>query len=136
MSPGFEAHCLRGTLPATAHAHVPGCGPESGAASMWIMALMLMVHLPAPFALQYQQAAFSDVTVTAEMGKVSPTSDNVNLDHNLWHGYFTGPKDWSGIYRVLVRGGREGGADIAWMSDVRLQPCACLSAAPLPRPPA
>lgn len=41
------------------------------------------------------------------MKTISPDSNSVNLDHNAWHGYFTGPKDWSGIYRVIVsvRGG-------------------------------
>ncbi|GLC48176.1 hypothetical protein PLESTB_000067600 [Pleodorina starrii] len=55
--------------------------------------------LPLPMA--FVPDDFRDVTVTGEMKLYSPTSNNDNLDHDYWHGYFTGPVDWNGM-RVVV----------------------------------
>lgn len=56
--------------------------------------------LPSP--LSFVAYTFPAVQVTADMALFSPTSNSGNLYHDSWHGYFTGPTDWSGIYRVLV----------------------------------
>jgi hypothetical protein len=45
---------------------------------------------------------FPDVTVFSDIALISPSSDSVNMDHQSWHGYFTGPPNWSGIGRVLT----------------------------------
>jgi hypothetical protein len=55
---------------------------------------------PAP--LTFVATEFSDVTVTGNMRSISPDSDSANLDHYLWHGYFTGPNNYGGIFQVLV----------------------------------
>lgn len=56
--------------------------------------------LPNP--LIFQPFQFQAVNVSGDMPLFSPTSNAANLFHSMWHGYFTGPVDWSGIYRVLV----------------------------------
>ncbi|KAL6764333.1 hypothetical protein V8C86DRAFT_3209110 [Haematococcus lacustris] len=55
-----------------------------------------------PSPLQFVALDFVDVSTTPDITQISPDSDSANLDHNAWHGYFTGPQDWSGIYRVLA----------------------------------
>jgi hypothetical protein len=56
-----------------------------------------------PVPLVYTFEEFSDVTITGNMAQVSSVSDSANLDHDLWHGYFTGPTNYAGIFQVLVR---------------------------------
>lgn len=56
--------------------------------------------LPNPLIFQPDQ--FQAVNVSMDMPAFSPTSNAGNLFHSMWHGYFTGPIDWSGIARVLV----------------------------------
>jgi hypothetical protein len=56
-----------------------------------------------PTPLTFVDEEFSDVTVTGNMKSISPDSDSANLDHYLWHGYFTGPNNYGGIFQVLVR---------------------------------
>lgn len=58
-----------------------------------------------PINLTFVKEDFIDVSITAEMEPLSNTTTNGNLDHTFWHGYFTGPRDWSGIYRVVVSHG-------------------------------
>lgn len=55
-----------------------------------------------PIPLEFTEMEFPDVAIEPDIQLVSPTSNSGNLDHNSWHGFFTGPQDWSGIYRVLV----------------------------------
>lgn len=55
-----------------------------------------------PLALQFTTMDFVDNAPTDDMRTISPDTNDKNLDHVYWHGYFTGPKDWSGIYRVLA----------------------------------
>ncbi|GFH08829.1 uncharacterized protein HaLaN_03860 [Haematococcus lacustris] len=55
-----------------------------------------------PIPLRFVAQDFVDVSTTPDIAHLSPDSNSDNLDHNAWHGYFTGPQDWSGIYRVLV----------------------------------
>lgn len=43
-----------------------------------------------------------NVSITADMLLFSPTSNASNLHRDVWRGYFSGPIDYSGIYRVLV----------------------------------
>ena len=50
--------------------------------------------LPVP--LVYVPAAFINVDVTPDLATLSATSTGPNLSHWAWHGYFTGPPDWSG----------------------------------------
>ncbi|GLC33698.1 hypothetical protein PLESTB_000105300 [Pleodorina starrii] len=54
-----------------------------------------------PLPMVFVPDIFQDVSVTEEMKLYSPTSNNNNLDHDSWHGYFTGPVDWNGM-RVVV----------------------------------
>lgn len=56
--------------------------------------------LPDP--LVFVSETFSSVAVTQDMALFSPTSTADNLFHNYWHGYFDGPIDYGGVYRVLV----------------------------------
>lgn len=55
-----------------------------------------------PLALEFTFAEFSEVTVTDDMQGISPATTSASLKHSYWHGYFTGPRDWAGIYRVLA----------------------------------
>jgi hypothetical protein len=57
--------------------------------------------LPQP--LTFVRATFIDVTVVGSLNTISPDSDSANLDHDAWHGYFTGPINYGGIFQVLVR---------------------------------
>lgn len=56
--------------------------------------------LPDP--LTFVAETLSNVSVTADMTLFSPTSNASNLNRNIWQGHFSGPIDYSGIYRVLV----------------------------------
>jgi hypothetical protein len=57
--------------------------------------------LPQP--LTFVRANFIDVTITGNMISMSPDTDSANLDHDAWHGWFTGPTNYGGIFQVLVR---------------------------------
>lgn len=57
--------------------------------------------LPVP--LWFRAYDFWDVSTTPDLGSAfSASSTDENLDHCCWHGYFYGPPDWAGIYRVLA----------------------------------
>ncbi|KAL6761736.1 hypothetical protein V8C86DRAFT_3181595 [Haematococcus lacustris] len=56
--------------------------------------------LPRP--LQFEMAPLSSVQASEDMAAISPGTTSASLSAIQWHGYLTGPQDWSGIYRVLV----------------------------------
>ncbi len=62
-----------------------------------------------PSPLTYSRTDFINVTASVNMPQISPPSDSSNLDHNAWHGFFTGPTNYAGVFQVLVRR-REGDA--------------------------
>ena len=49
---------------------------------------------------------YTDVTVTPEMALLKTATDSQNLDHCCFHGYFTGPPMWSGMYPVAAKTGQ------------------------------
>ncbi|GAX78460.1 hypothetical protein CEUSTIGMA_g5899.t1, partial [Chlamydomonas eustigma] len=55
-----------------------------------------------PIPVYYTQQNNVYIGTTPDMKSISNTSTGPNLSHNAWHGYFYGPPDWSGIYRVLA----------------------------------
>ncbi|GAX76820.1 hypothetical protein CEUSTIGMA_g4266.t1, partial [Chlamydomonas eustigma] len=55
-----------------------------------------------PVQVNYTQKNNINIGTTADINVISNTSTGPNLSHNAWHGYFWGPPDWSGIYRVLA----------------------------------
>ncbi len=55
-----------------------------------------------PSPLVYVRTDYINVTASVNMPQISAPTDSVNLDHNAWHGYFTGPRDFAGIMQVLV----------------------------------
>ncbi|KAG2450459.1 hypothetical protein HYH02_004961 [Chlamydomonas schloesseri] len=55
--------------------------------------------LPVP--LNFTQLDFQDVDVMEDMVQISRVTNSDNVDHSMWHGYWTGPIDWNGL-RVLA----------------------------------
>ena len=45
---------------------------------------------------------YSNVTVTPIIDFISPNSTSISMSHYAWHGYVTGPADWSGVDQVLA----------------------------------
>ncbi|EFJ49171.1 hypothetical protein VOLCADRAFT_90034 [Volvox carteri f. nagariensis] len=54
-----------------------------------------------PVSFTFTALDFVDVSITREMQLFSPESNNSNLDHVYYHGYFTRPIDWNGM-RVMA----------------------------------
>jgi hypothetical protein len=55
----------------------------------------------APQSLDFTALDFYDASATEDMAQISPATTNDNLDHQFWHGYWTGPLGWNGL-RVLA----------------------------------
>ncbi|GIL44854.1 hypothetical protein Vafri_2312 [Volvox africanus] len=54
-----------------------------------------------PVSFNFIALDFVDVSITPEMQLFSPDSNNSNLDHVYYHGYFDRPIDWNGM-RVMA----------------------------------